>query len=155
MGDAKGFLREFLVHVPFVVICSLICLLPSGNTMRSSHLSSHPVILLSVQSYSTCATVEVCPYYTYSTQPVQGVWGRRFILFFEELNAERPRLVLVWVLRNLSNHIGRQARTGDSVTLCHLRVERWQVGAKHCSNKKHWPHCLLLFYEWDVSIANI
>jgi hypothetical protein len=33
----------------------------------------------------------------------------------KELNTERPTLVFFWLTRNLSNHMDRQARTGDTV----------------------------------------
>jgi hypothetical protein len=41
----------------------------------------------------------------------------------EELNTERPRLQSsLWVPRNLSNHMDRQARTRD--TVLHKSIER-------------------------------
>ncbi len=68
-----------------------------------------------------------------------------------------------WVPRNLSNHMDRQALTGE------LR-ERWQVGAKHCrggwgekgvqttENKIHWPRwgCTVLctWHSLKMSVNN-
>ncbi len=62
------------------------------------------------------------------------------------LNSKRAHDRLFWAPRNLSNHMIRQARTGDTVL-----VKRWQVRAKHyivvaggggvktTENKIHWP----------------
>ncbi len=49
------------------------------------------------------------------------------------LNIRRPtpRSSAFWVARNLSHHMYRQTRTGDTV-LVKLRVEIWQEGPKHC-----------------------
>jgi hypothetical protein len=46
------------------------------------------------------------------------------------LNTKRPMLFFFGLPRKLSNHMGRQARTGDTVSV--KSREMISIGAKHC-----------------------
>ncbi len=56
----------------------------------------------------------VCPY-LYPKFLCMTVYRHNMLCTIEELNTERPTLVLYLLSRNLSNHMDRQVRTGDTV----------------------------------------
>jgi hypothetical protein len=69
------------------------------------------------------------------------------------LNTRRPTSSSFWVPRNLSNHIDRQARTGDTVLVKNREIAgrtqtmpQWLggLGVKTTEIKIHLPRCLYL-----------
>jgi hypothetical protein len=53
------------------------------------------------------------------------------------LNTKRPMIGFFWVPRNLSHHMIRQDRTGETVLV--KRREMGGEGVKTTENKIHWP----------------
>ncbi len=75
---------------------------------------------------------------------------RRLVRRQRGLNTKRPTLVFFWVPRNLSIHMDRRARTGDTVLVKSREITDrpqtlpwWQGGGgvKTTENKIHRPRC--------------
>ncbi len=59
-----------------------------------------------------------------------------------------PRLSSFWISQNLSLHMDRQARTGDTVLIkSRTQTLPWWLGGvvKTTENKIHWHSCVLYF----------